>query len=117
MDARLLHGLSSRCLLSSGGRLSGSRSWLLSGRSSILGRLGGSLHKAVVRHSREEQRNVKTNLLFLLCLLDGLLLGLLLAALEGREELGKQAGALGPLLLLGSLLSLKRNGQRASDRA
>ena len=62
---------------------------------------------------------MKTNLLFLLCLLDGLLLGLLLGlvlllTLEGGKELSEEGGALGTLLLLSvsGRLSLKNDETR-----
>ncbi|KAI0673088.1 hypothetical protein C8Q78DRAFT_1022694 [Trametes maxima] len=89
----LLHGLSSRSLLSLGG-LSGRLSCGLLG--SLLSGGGGSLF-------------------LLLGLLVGLLLRLLvrlllLLTLEGSEELGKERGALGTLLLLGLGGSLSRLG-------
>ncbi|KAI0341730.1 hypothetical protein BDW22DRAFT_265936 [Trametopsis cervina] len=63
-----------------------------------------------------EQRHHTTNLLLLLrlLLLLHLLLNLLLAALEGSEQLGEDRGALGPLLLLG-LLGLSSRSASATS--
>jgi hypothetical protein len=64
-----------------------------------------------------------TNLLFLLVLLGDLLLRLLhlllylgLLVLEISQEFGEEARALGPVLLLGGTLGLKRKSATITDR-
>lgn len=107
----LLDGLNSRGLLYLGGLLGGGGGGL-GGGSLLLGGLldsgsGGNLKMGM--STKEDVRQGTYRGLLLLLLLFGalggldLLLGLALLALEGGEELGEQAGALGALLLLGGL--------------